>query len=193
LFGRVVARRLNANNLPLITAAVRALELAQGAAAADVGFGGGVGLGLLLDAVGATGRVRGIDRSETALGRARSRYADEIAAGRLTVHNASMTALPLDNATVDGAVTVNTIYFVDDAGLAATLGEFSRVLRPGGRLAVGIGDPAAMTDPLYQHGFQVRPVRDVEAAATSVGLKLADHRRARSGDDAPHILVFRKA
>jgi ubiquinone/menaquinone biosynthesis C-methylase UbiE len=184
---------LNANNLPLITTAVGSLDLRAGATAADVGFGGGVGLRLLLDVVGDAGLVHGVDRSEAALAGAHRRYASEIAAGRLTIHESSMTSLPLDDASVDGAVTVNTIYFVDDMGLAATFAEFSRVLRAGGRLAAGIGDPTAMTDPLYQHGFHVRPVADVEAAAQLAGLRLVDHLRSRPQDDAPHVLVFARA
>jgi ubiquinone/menaquinone biosynthesis C-methylase UbiE len=43
--------------------AVAALDLAAGAAAADVGCGPGDGLGLLADAVGPPGTVLGIDYS----------------------------------------------------------------------------------------------------------------------------------
>jgi arsenite methyltransferase len=40
---------------------------------ADIGFGGGVGLSLLLDTVGDTGIAHGIDVSPNVLDRARSR------------------------------------------------------------------------------------------------------------------------
>lgn len=102
-----------------------------------------------------------------------------------------MTALPLPDASVDGIVTTNTIYFLDDAGLAAAMSECARVLRPSGRLAVGISEPEAMRhNPLVGDSFQIRPVDEVVAAAASVGLGLAE--RCRAGDTrfAPHVLVF---
>jgi SAM-dependent methyltransferase len=50
------------------------------------------------------------------------------------------------------AITVNTIYFVDDLDRACS--ELARVLRPGGRLVVGIGDPEAMARmPFSAYGF----------------------------------------
>ena len=45
--------------------AVTALELGPGGVAADLGFGGGLGLELLLERVGTKGRVLGVDISPT--------------------------------------------------------------------------------------------------------------------------------
>ena len=47
LLGAVIARVLNKGNAPTIAAAVAALELAGTETAADIGFGGGLGLHLL--------------------------------------------------------------------------------------------------------------------------------------------------
>jgi len=52
-------------NLKLSRHALAQLPLAQGATAIEVGFGGGLGLPLLLEAVGPQGRVLGVDRSAT--------------------------------------------------------------------------------------------------------------------------------
>jgi SAM-dependent methyltransferase len=190
-FGRLVARRLNALNRSLIEAAIETLQLKTGDTAADLGFGGGLGLRLLLDRVGGAGEVHGVDRSDVALAGARGSYSAEIAAGRLSLHDASMTALPLAAGSVDGIVTTNTIYFLDDAGLTAALGECARVLRRSGRLAVGISDPEAMArNPLVGDGFRIRPLDDVVTAAAAAGLRLAEHHRPADNGFAPHLLVF---
>lgn len=139
LSGRLIGAGLNRGNRDTVAAAVDALALAPGAAAIDVGYGGGVGLGLLLAAVGESGQVHGVEVSATMLASATRRFRHHICVGRLHLHRASMTDLPLPEDSVDGLLTVNTIYFVDD--LDEAFGEFARVLRSSGRLVVGLADP----------------------------------------------------
>jgi len=172
---------LNRANRAAVTAAVEALALAPGEVAADIGFGGGLSLVLLLDRV-----VHGLDVSRVMLDRARRKHRRPVADGRLVLHEASMTDLPLVDASVDAAMTVNTIYFVPDEVFT----ELARVLSPAGRLVLGFGDPMAMArEPVTAHGFRIRPVAEVEAALTAAGLTLLDHRRVGSGPDAFHLLV----
>jgi SAM-dependent methyltransferase len=193
LFGRFVARELNSRNRQLLTAAVTAADLLPGSTAIDVGFGGGLGLQLLLDAVGAAGRVHGVDRSRTAVSAARRRYASAVSAGRLTIHEASMTSLPIEPASLDGVISANTIYFLDDATLAGSFAEFARVLAPAGRTVLGVGDPDAMTkDPLMAHGFRVRSIDTIVAAASAAGLVVTGHERSSTRHSAPHVLIFRR-
>jgi ubiquinone/menaquinone biosynthesis C-methylase UbiE len=101
-----------------------------------------VGLGLLFQRVGESGVVHGIEIADDMLARARSAYPHEVTSARLRLERGSLTALPLDDASVDAAITVNTLYFVKD--LDAACAELARVIRPGGRAVVGIGDPQAM-------------------------------------------------
>ena len=54
----MVARGLNRGNEQLITTAVQALEPSPGATLADLGFGGGLGLRLLLNAADELDRAR---------------------------------------------------------------------------------------------------------------------------------------
>jgi hypothetical protein len=101
-----------------------------------------------------------------------------------------MTDHPIADATVDAAMTVNTVYFVPDDAFAA----LARILSPTGRLVLGLGDPVAMArEPVTVHGFRLRPVAEVEAALTAAGLALVEHRRVGSGPDAFHLLVARPA
>ena len=76
---------------------------------ADVGFGGGVGIALLLDRVDAGGKVHGVEVSSEMLSRATRRFRDEITAGRLELHRASMTQLPFGPASLDGIITTHTV------------------------------------------------------------------------------------
>ncbi|RDI46300.1 methyltransferase family protein [Nocardia mexicana] len=191
LLGKGVAAMLNRSNRFAIEGAAEAAAVAPGEAAADIGFGGGVGLSLLLDRVGADGTVHGVEISPDMLARAKSRFARDIGAGRLRVLQGSLTELPLAESSLDAAITVNTVYFVPELDRACA--ELARVLRPTGRVVVGIGDPDAMAKmPFTAYGFRLRPVAEVIGALEQAGLTVED----RVIDHQPipaHLLVARPA
>ncbi|MEO8745046.1 MAG: class I SAM-dependent methyltransferase [Candidatus Dormiibacterota bacterium] len=189
LRGRVVAILLNRSNAGLIARAAEAAAVQPGAVVADLGFGGGLGLSLLLDRVGAQGQVHGVELSTTMLSRAARRFRREVVAGRLHLHSASMTQLPLADRSLDGVITNNTLYFIPE--LDQAFRELARVLSLPGRAVVGIGDPQMMAEmPTTPYGFKIRPVEEVVSVASSAGLRLADHQRAGEGERAAHLLVF---
>lgn len=168
VLGKGVAFMLNRGNKRAIEAAVTAAGISAGQRAADLGFGGGAGLSLLLDRVGADGVAYGIELSADMLARARSAHPRETASGRLRLADGSLTALPLADDSLDAAITVNTLYFVPD--LDAVCAELARVIRPGGRVVIGIGDPDTMAKlPFTPYGFTLRPVADVVAALAKSG------------------------
>jgi arsenite methyltransferase len=74
LLNPLVARLLNRGNERAIAAAVESAEARRGSVAADIGFGGGIGLQLLLERVGDDGVVHGIEVADDMLARARSRF-----------------------------------------------------------------------------------------------------------------------
>ncbi|WP_158887676.1 methyltransferase domain-containing protein [Amycolatopsis anabasis] len=185
LRGRLVGALLNRANSRPVTGAVDALGLRAGETAADIGFGGGFGLALLLGRVGPAGLVHGVEVSETMFARATHRFAR---ADRLRLHRGSITDLPLDDASVDALITCNTVYFVADLDRACA--ELARILRPGGRAVVGIGDPAEMAKmPFTEHGFRLRPVAEVIAALESAGLVLTEDRRLGKSERGFHLLL----
>ncbi len=154
--GRLVGVLLNRGNRGVVTAAVQSLSLAPGGTAADIGFGGAVGLDLLLRSVGTRGHVHGVEVSVTMTAQAARRFRHDIAAGRLQLHAASMARLPMAAASLDGVITVNTIYFV--AELEQAFAELARVTKSSGRVVVGLGDPEVMARlPYTRHGFRLRP------------------------------------
>jgi ubiquinone/menaquinone biosynthesis C-methylase UbiE len=168
---------LNRNNREMVLAAVEASGAAPGEHVGDVGFGGALSLGLLLTRVSPGGRVSGVEVSRTMVIRARVLLRRPIARGRLTIELGAATALPFAAAALDAVITVNTVYFLPDLELAFR--ECARVLRPGGRLVVCLGDPVEMAElPVTEHGFLLRPVAEVWSALTAAGLTLDGNRRA---------------
>jgi arsenite methyltransferase len=188
--GRLVGRGLNRGNREMVRAAVHAADVHAGDSVADLGFGGGLGLELLLDAVGPRGHVHGLDISTTMLEAATRRYQRERVEGRLTLLEATMVELPIPNGALDAAITVNTVYFIEDLG--AAFAEMARVLRSGGRAVVGIGDPQGMAAmPVTAHGFRLRPVEELTRALEDSGLQVVAHDRVGSGQRRAHLLVGR--
>lgn len=184
--GRAVGRLLNRRNRSLVVAAVAATGCGAATQVADIGFGGGVGLRLLLDCDGTV--VHGVEMSETMLAEARHRFADDIASGRLRLHSGRMESLPLEDSTLDAIISTNTIYFVPD--LAAALSELVRVLRPGGRLVLGIGDPDQMAKmPFTRHGFRLRAIDELVPIIRGAGFSHVEDRRIGGGRGATHLLV----
>lgn len=188
LAGRVVGAGLNRGNRRAVTGTVEALAIPPGGVAADVGFGGGVGLALLLDRIDPPGRVHGVEISSEMLGRAARRFREAISAGRLELHQASMLDLPFAAGSLDGIITTNTIYFVPD--LVPAFGALARALKGSGRVAVGLADPAAMEKmPHTPYGFRIRPVEEIVEALGRAELTLAEHRRVGDRSRPFHVLV----
>jgi SAM-dependent methyltransferase len=192
LRGRLIGNMLNRSNRGEIAMAIAALDIPSGAVAADLGFGGGVGLELLLGRVGDTGQVYGVELSPTMVSRASRRFRREVAGGRLHLRSGSITQLPLETESIEAAITINTIYFI--AELDQAFSELARVLTRSGRIVVGIGDPEAMSHmPMTPYGFRLRPVAEVTAAAELAGLALRDDKRSGQGAGAAHLLVFARS
>ena len=186
--GRRFAVLLNRGNRLAVAGAIDAADVTAGKTVADIGFGGGLGLELLLQRVGEQGTVHGVEIAEDMLTRARTRFAAQIGAGRLRLVDGSLTALPVDDGSLDAAISVNTVYFVSD--LDAACAELARVLRPGGRAVLGIGDPDAMARlPFTAYGFQLRPIDEIIAALKNAGFADVDQRRLDDVAISHHLLV----
>ncbi|WP_280381310.1 class I SAM-dependent methyltransferase [Nocardia wallacei] len=166
-----------------------ALDVTAGATVADVGFGGGFGLQLLLDSVGCHGTVHGIDFSPRAIGDARLRFRRQIGRGRLMLTRAPMRQIPLPSDSFDRCMTVNTVYYLADEELQPSLVELARVVRPSGRLVVGLGDPDYMATLPYTVGLRLRPVDEIRSAICAAGFEVVDHTRVGTSGRAFHVLA----
>jgi ubiquinone/menaquinone biosynthesis C-methylase UbiE len=124
---------MNSGNRRMITRAVGLLNYGPSSRVLEVGFGGGVGLRLILPRL-LEGRLTATDLSNAFLRAARSEFASDLAAGRLELFRAPVEQLPSENASFDAVLTVNTIYFWTAPERA--MAELHRVLRVGGQLVV---------------------------------------------------------
>jgi arsenite methyltransferase len=122
--GSDVTRRRLAN--------LRELAPEPGETIVDIGCGTGLLTLDLARAVGGTGNVIGIDPSAEMRSVCEKRCSDRT---NVEIIEGTVESLPLEDNSVDGAVSLQVFEYVSD--IAAALKEVSRVLRPGGRLVVG--------------------------------------------------------
>ncbi len=187
--GRLITNGLNVFNKAVMAGSIAALQAQPGDQVADIGFGGGYGLQALLGQVGPHGHVYGIDVSTTMITKAHKRFEEYLANDRLRLIEASMRDLPIEAATFDGVVTVNTIYYIEDQELTESFAEVARVLRPGGKFVVGAADSSYIESTPWRDGLIKRSRAEVEAIIEQAGFTTSDHRRVGESDRAFHVYV----
>ncbi len=134
--GQLVASLLNRGNRTINLHVLGALEVAPRERVLELGFGGGVGLAILL-AHEPSVRASGIDPSREMLQRCQRRFGDRVALIEGTVD-----ALPFADAAFDKVFGVNVSYFWSD--MPRALAEVLRVLAPGGSFVLGIRSPETL-------------------------------------------------
>lgn len=127
--GRLMVTMMNIGHRALADWGLRFLPLAENADVLDCGCGGGANLRLMLKKC-PTGKVCGIDYSPVSVEKSRKLNQTAVSAGRCEVLQASVQALPFDDAQFDVATAFETVYFWGD--LPACFREVGRVLKPGG-------------------------------------------------------------
>lgn len=115
--------------------AVEQLAVGPTARVLEIGFGPGVALEALLDRV-TEGTVYGVDHSDVMVRKAARRNARAIAEGRLRLRQASVADIDETLAPLDLILGVNTLGMWPDPPVQ--LRRLQRLLRPGGRIAIGI-------------------------------------------------------
>jgi ubiquinone/menaquinone biosynthesis C-methylase UbiE len=107
------------------------LSLSRGDSAIDVGCGFGDEAAEMARRVGSRGRVVGVDISESMIGEARRRH-NSLA--QLSWRVADAFDLPFEDNSFDACGAATMLQHVPDP--ASVLHEMTRVLRPGGRIAI---------------------------------------------------------
>jgi ubiquinone/menaquinone biosynthesis C-methylase UbiE len=108
-----------------------ALAAEPGERVLDAGCGPGFYVAEILERVGASGSVVGVDASAPMLAVAAKRCEGN---GNVEFHEGDVTALPVGDADFDRVLSVQVLEYVAD--IPAALGELFRVLRPGGRVVI---------------------------------------------------------
>jgi SAM-dependent methyltransferase len=126
--------RMNSFQEPEARALIADLGLPAGSSGLDVGCGVGLYALWLAEAVGAGGRVIGIEPTAERAEAARALVGDRLGGGRLEFREGDGTALPMKDASLDWVWCGDVLHHILDT--AAALREFRRVIRPGGRIVV---------------------------------------------------------
>ena len=127
----------------------------------DVGCGSG---GLLLDHAAHVRFVAGLDVSEIQVRMARRRLAERIAPGTAEIALGDASALPWKDGRFSVATSINALKFVPDP--EGALREIHRVLRPGGRAVLTMGEaeePPAGSPETYVNDLRERQWSDAAA------------------------------
>lgn len=136
LLGRLAGWIMSVTNTPLIEYAVRLLKPRPGDRVLEIGFGPGTGIGLLIDCVGETGFVAGLDPSEQMLGINLRRFKRPLSSGRLRLEKAAADRIPWPDDSFDRVLCVSAVQFWKPA--SRSFSETFRVLKGGGLLVLGI-------------------------------------------------------
>jgi arsenite methyltransferase len=140
----------------------------------DVGCGPGFYLAELLEEVGPKGSLMGLDQSPQMLALAARRCEGH---PNVAVRQADANSLPVDDASFDGALSVQVLEFVAD--VEGALAELHRVLRPGGRLVVWDVDWTTLSWHTSDPGRMERVLRAWDTHLTHAALPRSLNARLR--------------
>lgn len=165
VLGRWTAQVMNRSNTAMSLWAVELLDLKKTDHVLELGFGGAPVFGALLERAH---RVEGLDRSRDMVVAALARFQADVDKGRLALGEGDAMALPFADNNFHAVLSVNTVYFWPDAAQVAA--ELFRVLRPGGRLVLGLR-PGWQTRAagLEAHGFKAWDKDEIVALLQNAG------------------------
>ena len=131
------------------------LEIQPGDRVLEVGFGPGVASRRIVESTPA-GFIAGVDPSREMVEQARARNAQALRTGRADLRQGSAERLPFEGQQFDKAFSINSLQVWPDA--VAGLREIHRVMKPGGRLALGFTTQSrqpkeGLAEPLATAGF----------------------------------------
>lgn len=177
-----VAESMNRSNGALNHAAIGLLAVTRAEQVLEIGPGNAAFAPLLLQAKDS--RYLGIDLSTAMVESGNQRLNAAGLSARAMLQAGDVHALPLNDASMDAALAVNTLYFWPN--LAPVLDELARVLRRGGRLCLAFGDAGFMRNLPFAVDFHLHELDAVELALRVSGFSISAwraHRESAAGND----------
>lgn len=174
LFGKLFGFSMSRINRQANAWTLEQLAVAPADDVLEIGYGPGQAIELLTGMV-TEGRICGIDFSETMLQQASARNANAIDDGIVELLVGDAATLPYQDASFDKVFCVNVIYFWPQP--QEQLSQILRVLKPGGTLAIYMGDATEMGGVrITQTGvFDLYRAADVMTMLGEVGFSTQRH------------------
>lgn len=177
--GTAVGWLMARKNREINELAVAALTPAPGEALLEIGFGPGVAIAMLV-AAAPGGEVHGVDVSSAMVKQAARRNRGAVRAGTVKLRQGSAGALPYPALRFDGVVATNNYHLWPDP--SAGLAEIVRVLRPAGRLVLGLRTAPERPGAYVPPGFTPEELDRVRRQLEEAGFSRIDDRRGVVGD-----------
>jgi arsenite methyltransferase len=165
---------MNVANWRHIQTSIRLLAPEAGDTVLDVGFGGGTSLVTLSRLAG---KVIGVDCSRDMVRDAGALVRRRQLDSKVSVHWGDVAHLTLPDASVDKILSCNSLHYWPDIG--ACLQELKRVLKPGGRLALGFRSATCLRPFEFAwRGFLVYEPQEMAALLRQAGFDVVhvEHR-----------------
>ncbi|XP_033107885.1 uncharacterized methyltransferase YdaC-like isoform X2 [Anneissia japonica] len=182
LAGWFISKILKSRNSIVVYHAVRACNIERHHHVLEIGFGPGLGMASVAEIIrSGTGKVYGIDFSQSMVDETTGRLSEDIKQGKADVRLGDVVSLPFQDASMDRIFHTNCYYFWPDMNAASK--ELYRVLKPGGMMVtVYILEKLVAADNrgFLSHG-DWRPERYMQGL-TEVGF-LDVERKSELGED----------
>lgn len=157
---------------------LRSVGIQPGWSVLDAGVGSGSFLPLLDELVGPGGRIYGLDLASDNVAVVRRRLQSESYSCPIEVRQGSILSVPYDDNAFDAVWCANVLQYLSLAEIQQALGEFKRVLRPGGHVAIKEFDSTGLYfgpfDPILfwhlQEAIQGTPLQAGSGALFTVDL-----------------------
>jgi arsenite methyltransferase len=117
-------------------ATLRAVGIRPGWSVLDAGAGNGVFLPLMAELLGTNGHIEALDLAQENVDAIEGLVARQQFDCPISTRTGDMTALPYETGTFDAVWSANSTQYLSDDQLTQAIGEFGRVVKPGGLVAV---------------------------------------------------------
>lgn len=132
-WGNLMINSMNKGHYEVTGWGLSFIDIDKNSRVLDIGCGGGRTVQRIAEKVG-NGKVYGIDYSELCVKKSEKLNRKNILCGKVRIQQASVSALPFEDESIDIATAVETYYFWSNK--LSDLKEIHRVLRKGGRLCM---------------------------------------------------------
>jgi len=190
-FGWLLAKIWIAESAGANQAALELIDLRRKDHVLEIGFGHGRTTGLAA-AIATRGLVAGVDTSPLMLRVARRHNAEPIREGRVDLRLSDGVHLPFDDGAFDKVFSVHTLHFWPDP--KATLEDIHRVMKRGGRLALGFhaADDGVMPERYPPSVYRFHTREQVGKWLEGAGFTAVRVERREDAGNAPSWAVARK-